>query len=533
MLIPVIAAVVVGEAFLLPGSWISVFLGWLAAVLIAVMCRRPQKLYRRLFLFGLVLHSIGFYWLPDTLSYFGGFPAPAAYLLFALYAAISSLQFLLFGWLLLRLRKTPLEPLHLALPLAWFAAEFVTPRLFPWALADTQIAWSGIASLAEVAGTIPLALVLLSAAEICAAAVERFRRGQRAFGLRETVVVAGLVALIVCGQMRARQIAHELSAADRIKVGMIQGNLDPKDKRDVYQLETNLAKYAELSADAQMDGAELVIWPETVVNHWFAENAQTAAGTRFAPFLNLDVPLIFGGLVYRLSDWTKPPKAAGQKLDQFNSVVLVDPKKKVLGMYHKRVLMPFGEYMPFSQWFPSIKEISPNTGEFSVGDRPEPFTVERRQKAGSELDAAPPRPVKVAMLICYEDLVAWMPREAVNLGADLLAAVANDAWYGDTAAPHQHHLLAAWRAIELRRTLLRVTNTGLTAMVTPLGQTVSALPTFVSGAAVADAPLLELRTIYSIAGDIPSWGLTALLFLTALSAGRGGKKQAADSDIGA
>ena len=76
-----------------------------------------------------------------------------------------------------------------------------------------------------------------------------------------------------------------------------------------------------------------------------------------------------------------------------------------------------------------------------------------------------------------------------------------------------------------------MTNTGLTAMVTPLGQTVFALPTFVPGAAVADAPLLEVKTIYSIAGDIPSWGLSALLFLTALSAGGRGKKQPAGPDI--
>ena len=92
----------------------------------------------------------------------------------------------------------------------------------------------------------------------------------------------------------------------------------------------------------------------------------------------------------------------------------------------------------------------------------------------------------------------------------------NDAWYGDTKAPHQHHLLAAWRAIETKRYLLRSTNTGLTAFVDPLGETSAALAVFSVGLASGEIGLLNQNTLYSSLGDVPAWVLSLLVFLSVI-----------------
>jgi apolipoprotein N-acyltransferase len=193
---------------------------------------------------------------------------------------------------------------------------------------------------------------------------------------------------------------------------------------------------------------------------------------------------------------------------KFNSAIAIDKAGDVLGIYHKRILMPFGEYIPFADRYPELKKLSPQTADFSVGDKLDPISI----PLDSNTDA-PEQELKVAPLICYEDLISGPTLEGARRGADILVNLTNDAWYGETAAPLQHHLIAQWRAIEARKTLIRSTNTGLTAIVDPLGQTVSQLPVFTADHLVYDAPILSISTVYSQLGDLPSWVLSALIAL--------------------
>ena len=74
-----------------------------------------------------------------------------------------------------------------------------------------------------------------------------------------------------------------------------------------------------------------------------------------------------------------------------------------------------------------------------------------------------------------------MAREACEKGAELLINITSDSWFGRTLAPHQHHFIAAFRAIENRRFLIRATNTGLSGVVDPLGRTIASIPPFAGG----------------------------------------------------
>jgi apolipoprotein N-acyltransferase len=150
-------------------------------------------------------------------------------------------------------------------------------------------------------------------------------------------------------------------------------------------------------------------------------------------------------------------------------------------------LMPFGEYTPLSSVIPFLKDINATAGQFTAGDAPKVLSFPL--SSGVE--------VKVAPLICYEDIIPSLASEAVQKGAEVLINQTNDAWFGDTVAPYQHHLIASFRAIETRRYLLRSTNTGLTAVVDPIGRTVVSLAPYSEGVLPMDISLSSYRTVFS------------------------------------
>ena len=123
----------------------------------------------------------------------------------------------------------------------------------------------------------------------------------------------------------------------------------------------------------------------------------------------------------------------------------------------------------------------------------------------------PHTPPKVAPLICYEDTVTGPARDATRQGAELLVNLTYDTWFGRSAAPYQHHLIAIFRAIENRRFLIRSTYTGYTAVVNPLGKTIAHIPAFSEGKLTVDVTLMNYQSSYTnYVGELPWWGLLAL-----------------------
>ena len=119
--------------------------------------------------------------------------------------------------------------------------------------------------------------------------------------------------------------------------------------------------------------------------------------------------------------------------------------------------------------------------------------------------------VHVSPLICYEDVVPHISRWAVVKGATLLVNQTNDAWFGNTVAPYQHHMIASFRAIENRRFLLRSTNTGLTAAVDPLGRTLASLLPFTEGVLPIEVNLIQTQTIFTRLPIPLAWTLLAAM----------------------
>ena len=297
-----------------------------------------------------------------------------------------------------------------------------------------------------------------------------------------------VLAALAYGHFRLSTVALKMEAAPKLALAAVQGNIDVQLKWDPAQLENNLAAYRKLTERVQ--GVNLVIWPETAVEGWLPDDSRRLPG-EILPSLSPEVSDFIFGVRSFLGSPDRPDFQA------FNSAFLADRQGTLLSRYHKQVLLAFGEYIPFVEILSLIPGVPALGGGFSRGDGPRALAL----TSG----------IRVAPLICYEDLMPALSRRFIREErADLLINLTNDAWYGRTTAPWQHARLALWRAIETRRSLVRVTNTGLTTVINARGEMVRTLPLFTPGVMKVQVDILEGETPYVRYGDWFAWSATLL-----------------------
>jgi apolipoprotein N-acyltransferase len=456
-------------------------LGWIAFVPILLAIARGPSVRQAIavgVVAGLATNVPAFSWLVHTIHLFGGFPLWLSWLFYLGLSLYSAAQFVLF---VLAVRLAGLGPAALFPPLFWVALEFSYTNLFPWRLANSQENIPVLLQSGDLAGPFLLSLVMVWTS---AAVVQAIAEGWRAARSGLSLAALTVVALVAYGVTRLPVIEAMAAGSPGMRVGIVQGNLSIEEKHDVHYFEANLDTYKSLT-ESLRPAPDVVIWPESVITEPLPRTlrALSPAGREA---LGLRRPLFAGALTFEDG---APPRL-------FNSVMLFDADGSVLGLSDKQILMPFGEFMPFGSMFPWLKQISPQTGDFQAGREVVPLDV--------------PGVGRFAPLNCYEDIRAPIARHAtLEGGAEVLFAVANDGWFGDTMAPFQHEALALWRAVENRRYLVRVTNTGVTDVIDPAGRVALRLPVFQPASIVAEVRMLRMLSPYTRIGDAFAWVVTA------------------------
>jgi apolipoprotein N-acyltransferase len=473
----------------------------LAPLLAVAEATRPRRAFRLGWLAGTTGIALAFLWLVHAIRVFGGFSAPLAILLYLPIVVSMGIQLGLFAALVAWIGPSPLG---IAAPLAFTAVEFLFPSFFPWRLAHSQYRIPLLLQSGELAGAslLGFAIVWMNVAVL---ALARRLGTRRAHGdarprARAAPAVAAplllVLALLAYGAWRLPAVRAQRERAPALQVGVVQGNVSIQHKGDRAFFGRNLDAYRQASRTIAAD-VDLLVWPETVVQDriwdWHArlELAED-------PFPDATRPLLFGGLAL-----ARDRRGATHL---YNSAFLRGVDGRVLGRYDKRILVPFGEYMPLGDRFPRLRELSPGTSNFTAGGDPVLLAVGPLARLGA--------------LICYEDVIPGPARAAVARGATLLVNLTNDAWYGDSAEPVQHQALAIWRTVETRRDLVRSTNTGLTSVLAATGEVVEELPTFTTGTLTAEVRLLGGETPYAAIGDVFAWGVVAALLLLVVATAR-------------
>jgi|GEM_PF-153521 len=265
--------------------------------------------------------------------------------------------------------------------------------------------------------------------------------------------------------------------SDEISVVMVQPNIDPWTKLDNKHRARALTDAIALTGSAlARQKADLIIWPETAVPYPLLQN-DVVKEFVYKTVSQWNVPLLTGVLdIHHYSDpQQRPLLLQYQQRDHeiFNAAVLLTPESSSQGkkssvkssdVYHKQMLMPFVERVPFSDRFPWLSHLAVHFGagsDYSPGNHPTVFSFNDRQG----------REVKVAAMICYEQLFPAKVAEFVRGGAEVLALITNEGWWSKTHGAYQLAAFTRLRSIETRRAMARCANTGVSLYIDELGRT--------------------------------------------------------------
>ena len=425
---------------------------------------------------GTSFHITSMWWLWPTMEKFGGMHASIAFCLMILHSILSAFQFSLFHYVISRLNNKIFIDIRALI--VWILFDLYFPRMFPWSIGNFFINWTFLSSYAELFGVVGVSAIII----FCLSIFRALILTNNVYIRLSNVFI--LTAVIFIGYRLDINALSEIDQGINKRVLVVQGNLGIEKKGKSEYLEANLEKYRELSSKFSENDYDLIVWPESVVGTWLDQSIERYDFRAPDPFINAKKPLLYGGLSYKRSN---------SDISIYNSAMLRQVDGSVSAPYSKKILMPFGEYVPGAKTFPVIRNFTPIERDFSVGESDMPIEINQNEPASS---------MQLGVSICYEDLSTSQSTKLVNNKANLFINLTNDAWYGDSPAPYQHDLLARYRAIENRRFMLRSTNTGYTTLSNSRGEILRDLPIFKEASEVWDVILLNRTTLYSLHGNI-------------------------------
>lgn len=382
------------------------------------------------------------------------------------------------------------HPLALAPAFAvfWCVAEWLRAHAiygFPWNL--TGYVWS-FSTLtlqpAAIFGVYGMSLLFVWAAASCAVFFARD------IAPRNRIIAIAAPLILLCGlwgwgalRLEQPQEVQQEAPQKPVVVRLVQANIEQTLKWQRDHLVNGFLMHLALSEAVNENGVkpDYIIWPETAMPFdmkpgpgWFEALAKVAPET--------------GSLITGAVRVEQSPEGYAA----FNSVYAVKPTQHIVSVYDKNVLVPFGEFVPFRfvlQWF-GVEKITQGIGDFSRGQGAAIMNVEGQ---------AP----HVQPLICYE---AIFPEFRVDEGQekpDWLLNITNDAWFGRSIGPYQHLQMARFRSVERGIPMVRVANTGVSAVFDAFGREIASMPLGYKGYMDVNLPVkMQHSTLYTRLGEL-------------------------------
>lgn len=485
------AAVASGVLWWLSAQPITAWpVGWVAALPLAwAVDRAPTR--RRAGLAGgvaaLTFTVLGFGWMIYLLEVNARLPTALAVLGLVLLGLYHGLLFLLGARLTRALRDRRRDhprgpwPMALCLPLGFVVVEVVLPTPFPFSLSLGQAGVAPLRHLAAFASSVGLVALMTAVAGAAYDAVTRSRRRwQPAAGVAAFAALAALGSIRLGGDGAGRTIT----------VGVVQPNARVDVPTDGRERAAHLAALRRATRSLEDRGAELVIWSEAAYPFEVPRDldGDVTAAHPMAIRGTARGPLIIGAITT-------------DERDRYNSAIAVGPDGRFLGRADKIHRMIGSEYNPLVEHFPSLERWMPEgAGHYAGGTGPRLLTVE----VGGQ-------PVRIAIMVCLEDVVPSFGRELAALGPDLIVNITNDTWFDLDAEPFQHEALARFRTVEVGVPMIRAVNTGPSGAFDRDGATIARLPTQRGGAPTTLLTRVTLRprarSLYAAIGGPMTWAV--------------------------
>ncbi len=381
----------------------------------------------------------------------------------------------------------------LAAPALWTLAEYARSHgelAFSWGNVASAIAVHPLA-IQGVSVYGPFGLSFVLALLNACAAWALFGRGARARALAAAALVALVAGHLAFG-------AYEIARFDRTRtaingneaVAVMQPNVDLALKFEPAYRDTIFLQFEEYAAIAARLGAGLIIFPETAAPVSFKATPQ---------YLGLLESIAAGDHIDILTGYVDHT-VADKVWIAHNAAALISKQGMLAGNYHKMNLLPFGEKLPWSQYFPALAKLDFGQANFIPGKKQTIFD----SGVG-----------KFGVLICFESTFSGFTRRYVQNGADFLVNITNDGWFGNNQGPVQHAEMAILRAVENRVTMFRSAYTGVSMVVDPVGRVTQRLGLFTEGMIYGSAERSSGLTFYTKHGDAVYFAMTLACLLLA------------------
>ena len=442
----------------------------------------PAGAARLGFWFGFLGYGANLYWIAVALSLFtrlaiAGYIASLLWLAPFVGAAFAAL---------FAMRRATRLPMAVLLPVAWVALELVLNYLldlsFPWLpLGLAAAPHPVLAQIADLSGVRGVSFWMALTNGLIADAWLA-RHSARAVAVRALAVGALAACVAAYGAWRLRTTPTRPVAL----IAVVQPNVP----EDVKLREENRRRFIGIMATATREALAaadpaLVVWPETALPGFIVDHPDWVDSVRTLVAIER-APILFGTIDLEWVDaFSTPPK-----YNYYNAALLADSLGRIDAQppYRKKYLVPIVERVPFlnPRWFSGIDYF----GGFGRGGEPPPLVL----PFGG-----------VGTLICYESIYPEHARAFRRQGADLLANITNDAWFGHSSAPWQHFAHMRLRAIETRMAAVRSANTGISAYIDPLGRVHGATGLFVPAVQTWNVETSDVVTPFVRFGDWIGW----------------------------
>ncbi|HQC50916.1 MAG TPA: apolipoprotein N-acyltransferase, partial [bacterium] len=432
-------------------------MGWIAwfalvPLFVAIRGLAPRKVFLLTFVAAFVWYGTSVFWVGNAMYVFGGLSLSISSLITLLLVLVVTLHISLApaiaAFISQRWRGEPI----LLLPLVWVAMELFRNYFpcggFPWStMAMSQWKYLPLIQIADIVGAYGVIfLVVFINASIAEAIFFLCKKNVSHPLFKLSISILIIAGVLSYGYFRMGRIDSISESSEIYPIALIQGNISQDEKWDSGKAQKNLDAYRQEAAKLLHGQVQLIVWPEASFPWYLKGDSKELPPSNFGipeGFIGKAPFTLFGAILSEENDIYR------------NSAVLVDSGGKVESVYHKVHMVPFGEYVPYEKLFFFLRRIALPTGNFIPGEDIHPMS------AGG---------VRFTPLICYEDIFPELARSSTLQGGEFIANITNNAWFGRTAAPFQHLALSIFRAVENRRYMLRSTNTGVSAVVDPVGR---------------------------------------------------------------
>ncbi|BCE00435.1 apolipoprotein N-acyltransferase [Marinicellulosiphila megalodicopiae] len=455
-----------------PATFVSV------AAWYILLSKFPQFSKRISYGYGFGFFATGISWIYFAFLtvYVPPFIAAASIFVFCLGFA---LLFLAQGWIYSRFFANKMLS-FISFACLWMVFEWIRTWLFtgfPWLFAGYSMTDTYIGQLASLFGVYGLSFIVVLFAVL-------FSQILNVSHIKKASILFSFAVVFVLGYFT--QFIQFNETTGSLKVAAIQSNVDQKTKWTNKITVESREQY--LNETIKLNDTDLIVWPEAALTDSYQTNQQVL--DYIGQWAKKNQTSLIAG-VPRLVD--NRPRNSIQAMG--NST----------GVYDKIHLVPFGEYMPYGdiirKTFPFLNM---NAYDYFPGDANQTPIIVNQLKNETWI------PHVIGSIICYEAAYPELVRTNAK-DKEIIITVSNDDWFGNSLAPHQHLQIAQMRAIENRLSVVRSTQSGITAFIDPYGKITHKLESFVSATLIGEVSLNRSMTVYS------KYGHVYLMFLALLA----------------